>query len=708
MYTDTGKVGLFTASQWQAPAYQQPMAGGATSRGPREPAMSVHDPATGACVAMRANAPQALTIRDPKFKGEVPQPEPMPTLTPTQKQMVAAQAAAQQTSAPAFKHCARDRFENMRAIVSRAQQKLARKRGLVMDPVPTAFNALNLDVVQNSIGRVAGAPQNSVISIAARFAAMEFSIPSKKTEKEAADTPSTVASTTDMSSNFGLTSGSDNESASSSKSSQPTPTVAAKEPKEPATPEAAPEASPKTEELGDFFTVKSKKKLRRQSTEGSTAEAEDKTLPAPPVQAKPVAQPAEEPSQEPSQEPTLAKTSAPWKARSVLKRQESEAATEADSEVAESGGFERGVSFNRRVSFESEASSPPIQEKAPARPPGNNTFRRACTEPLLEEEAPARKDIFQRASTLEIDTMSKPSASAWRPMKRAQTPVSRPEALRRQVNSLLNKICPENLATICDRIREVDVNSPEELEIVMGAIFKKSLADPHYSEAYADLVASLKEVFPEFPGKDGEKPVTFKSSLLNICQAEFESLPTTLEPTAEEREQCHQEELDFQAKKKKDQMLAMMKFIGTLFLRKLVASKVLGSVMQDLLKCDQLESYPEEHAIECVCELLYSVGLSLEKTEIGKHMATCICGRLLELSHAKVAGKLVFSKRVQFAIQELLQTRAAGWARKTFKSIAQTKEAVRRQQERDEAAKASGKDVTGATFTFAGLAPQDA
>jgi len=101
---------------------------------------------------------------------------------------------------------------------------------------------------------------------------------------------------------------------------------------------------------------------------------------------------------------------------------------------------------------------------------------------------------------------------------------SKSEEIRRTVQSLLNKICPENVSTIRDRIAKINVNEVEQLEVIIELIFKKALAEPHYCETYADLVFGLKSVFPEFPSHDGGKPIAFRSSVLNICQHEFEEM----------------------------------------------------------------------------------------------------------------------------------------------------------------------------------------
>merc|ERR1719203_2401793 len=96
-----------------------------------------------------------------------------------------------------------------------------------------------------------------------------------------------------------------------------------------------------------------------------------------------------------------------------------------------------------------------------------------------------------------------------------------------------------------------------------------------------------------------------------------------------------------------------MKFIGHLFLRKLLAVKVIGQVVYELIGIK--DSPPEEHKIECVCELLQAIGHELDDKDHGRKLMLQFTARLMELKQAKGPdGKGSFSKRVQFKIQDLL------------------------------------------------------
>lgn len=290
---------------------------------------------------------------------------------------------------------------------------------------------------------------------------------------------------------------------------------------------------------------------------------------------------------------------------------------------------------------------------------------------------------------------------------RAKAPLNENEQLKRDVKSLLNKVCPENVTTIVDRITAIKVNDAEQLEIIIESIFRKALAEPHYCETYADLVFSLKSVFPQFPSPHGGKPMTFKSSVLNVCQNEFEELVASAEVADDEKEDEDPDEIEHLRRKRKERMRANMKFIGHLFLRQLLSAKVIGSVIMELVLCtEHTDHVPEDHAIECACELLTNIGYTLEQLPTGHQALQLVCSRLLELKSRKADnGKGVYSKRIVFMIQDLLDTRAAGWSMKIFKSTAKTKEEIRLEQQRDLNAKARGVDSPVAERVVAGQRP---
>jgi len=259
-------------------------------------------------------------------------------------------------------------------------------------------------------------------------------------------------------------------------------------------------------------------------------------------------------------------------------------------------------------------------------------------------------------------------------LQRAQT---REDALSCGVRGLLNKISPDNQKVIVEQLADIDLYSAEELHLVIQIIFKKALDEPHYCETYADMVQNLKSWYPEFPAEEGGKPLTFVRALVNTCQIEFESLPASLDPPADKKIKMVPEEVQEFQKKCKDRALANMKFIGHLYLRRLLAAKIISEVVHDLLTHD--DGIPEEHKVECALELLQNVGYTLEKTPQGEALITKFASRLMDLKRLQGAdSKPALSKRVQFGIQDLLDLRKNGWRKKMLRDQAKKIDDVRR------------------------------
>merc|ERR1711933_507943 len=68
----------------------------------------------------------------------------------------------------------------------------------------------------------------------------------------------------------------------------------------------------------------------------------------------------------------------------------------------------------------------------------------------------------------------------------------------------------------------------------------------------------------------------------------------------------------------------------------------------------------------------------------GRQSVQLVCCRLSELKNLKTAeGKGLYSKRIRFVVQDMLDARLAGWTKKSFKSNAKTKEEVRQDQKQE-------------------------
>merc|ERR1712224_1114967 len=99
----------------------------------------------------------------------------------------------------------------------------------------------------------------------------------------------------------------------------------------------------------------------------------------------------------------------------------------------------------------------------------------------------------------------------------------------------------------------------------------------------------------------------------------------------------------------KKRTLANIKFIGELFLRELVALKVVWCIIDGMLS----KEVPQEHDIEQVLELLNTVGHSLEQQVQGKERLSDCLRSLANLTNLK--------PRLRFLIQDVLELQEHNW-----------------------------------------------
>jgi len=330
-----------------------------------------------------------------------------------------------------------------------------------------------------------------------------------------------------------------------------------------------------------------------------------------------------------------------------------------------------------------EESNGRRRPNVPVTPKSNNSNnnqleKRSASKPDMSEGGPRREDSSSNFRS--ANSLPQKSENAYR----VGGTKDRNTELKRSALSHLNKIAPENLSTIAQKILDINVKTSEELEVIIHVIMKKALLEPHYSHTYSDLVFKLKEGgMPEFPCPDGGKPLSFKSILLNVCQQEFEGMSQdSLDLTDAEKEGKDKEEIDFLLSQKKSRCLANMRFIGNLFLRSLLAPKIISSIIRELAQCSMegdADAIPSEHIVECICELLFSIGYTLDTgNQVGQDALMQVCGRLMDLKRRKRAnGRTLYPPRINFMIQDVIETRANNWQRKTFKAAAKTKDEVR-------------------------------
>jgi hypothetical protein len=119
--------------------------------------------------------------------------------------------------------------------------------------------------------------------------------------------------------------------------------------------------------------------------------------------------------------------------------------------------------------------------------------------------------------------------------------------------------------------------------------------------------------------------------------------------------------------------------------------KVIGQVVHDLLCIREGGGLPEEHMIECACELLQAIGHTLENSTHGEMFMGQFVARLQDLKATKNdKGGFSFTQRIRFQIQDIVELKSNNWQKKLLKDQAKTMGEVRKNAARESIMKAGG------------------
>jgi hypothetical protein len=146
---------------------------------------------------------------------------------------------------------------------------------------------------------------------------------------------------------------------------------------------------------------------------------------------------------------------------------------------------------------------------------------------------------------------------------------------------------------------------------------------------------------------------------MNVCQKEYESFPPEV-VSEKEKARLGKEELSLLIRERKDKMLAFLKFLGHLLVRKLLGSggiKIMYHVVSDLIGPQRAN---RTEWIEGVCELLQVVGHDLDNGNIqhGRIAHDQMFNDLRELKDTAAEAA------AQSMIGDLLDLRAHNWKAK--------------------------------------------
>lgn len=248
------------------------------------------------------------------------------------------------------------------------------------------------------------------------------------------------------------------------------------------------------------------------------------------------------------------------------------------------------------------------------------------------------------------------------------------EDIVRAMKSILNKLTIEKYSQLYSQMITCGIKTDTHVELLIEEVFEKAITQHHFIEMYADLCAHLHEHFVENPIVTDDPKKNFKKVLLNACQASFERNLTPPQDLGS----LDEEERVLAEIRYKTRMLGNIRFVGALLTRKMLASKVLLAIMDELL------SDPTPEALESLAALLTVVGPVFDGPAWSYHVALNAIFEQVK----KIVKKSSTEPRVRCLMKDVLDLRAAGWKDRKPKKIdgPTTLDAVAHKQAQEEGA----------------------
>ncbi|KAJ2794410.1 hypothetical protein H4R21_005511, partial [Coemansia helicoidea] len=234
------------------------------------------------------------------------------------------------------------------------------------------------------------------------------------------------------------------------------------------------------------------------------------------------------------------------------------------------------------------------------------------------------------------------------------------EIYDRRIRVLLNKITPDNFATVSSQLLEWGQKSAKEtdgriMRHLLMLIFEKATDEPMWAQMYARLCHKLiletsSDVQDHSLPKDGgylSGGYLVRKYLLTKCQEDFErgwrvEIPKDIESSEY-----------YDAIKIKRRGLGLVQFIGELFLLDVLTLRIMHECIKRLLSNYKT---PEEEETESLAKLLTTVGKKLDNERSADMMDACFA-RIRTMSTNKV-----LSSRIRFMIMDLIELRQKHWA----------------------------------------------
>ncbi|XP_025411781.1 eukaryotic translation initiation factor 4 gamma 3-like isoform X3 [Sipha flava] len=231
------------------------------------------------------------------------------------------------------------------------------------------------------------------------------------------------------------------------------------------------------------------------------------------------------------------------------------------------------------------------------------------------------------------------------------------EDVNKNVRSILNKITPDNMIPLTERFKALPIDTYDRLEKTIDLVFEKAIEEQSFAPLYASLCSAMQTVQVI---SEGDKPISFKKLIISKCQSLFEldkaqemdsakklsEINSCKDPEKKKELQLEYEENERRLRKRS---VGNCRFIGELFKQKILTPHIMLYCVVNLV------TKHVEEPLECLCNLLRTVGKELEQTyDLNDTFA-----KLKALTSKDMKNKI--PSRIKFMIQDVIDLRRDKW-----------------------------------------------